>query len=61
MEGVMNWRKPSYSSGNGAECVEVADQDSSVFVRDTQDRTGPVLRFTPDAWRSFADTVKRSC
>jgi hypothetical protein len=31
-----------------------------VPVRDTQDRTGPVLRFGPAAWRRFAGQVKRS-
>jgi hypothetical protein len=61
MEDIVNWRKSSYSSSNGGECVEVADRDSRVLVRDTQDRTGSVLRFTPDVWRRFADTVKRSC
>ncbi|MGA2829636.1 MAG: DUF397 domain-containing protein [Streptosporangiaceae bacterium] len=56
----MNWRKSSYSSGNGGECVEVASLDG-VAVRDTkQDSTGPVLRFTPAAWRRFANQVKRS-
>jgi Domain of unknown function (DUF397) len=57
----MNWRKSSCSGGNGGSCVEVADNTSRVLVRDTkQDGTGPVLRFTPDAWRRFADRVKRS-
>jgi len=51
------WRKSSYS-GNGGNCVEVADHDSRVLIRDTKDRTGPMLRFTPDAWRRFADQVK---
>jgi len=59
MEVIDRWRKSSYS-GNGGECVEVADQSARVLVRDTQDRTGPVLRFTPVAWRRFADQVKRS-
>jgi hypothetical protein len=54
----LNWRKASYSSNGGAECVEVAGRDSRVLVRDTQDRTGPVLRFMPAAWREFADQVK---
>ncbi|MGH3221763.1 MAG: DUF397 domain-containing protein [Streptosporangiaceae bacterium] len=54
-----NWRKASYSGTGGSNCVEVAS-DSHVAVRDTQDRTGPVLRFTPGAWRRFADGVKRS-
>jgi hypothetical protein len=54
---VLTWVKSSYSSqGN---CVEVAARDR-VLVRDTQDRTGPVLRFTPGAWRRFAGQVKRS-
>jgi hypothetical protein len=56
---ALNWRKASYSASNGG-CVEVADHDSRVLVRDTQDRTGPALKLTPDAWRRFADQVKRS-
>jgi hypothetical protein len=56
----LNWRKASYSSNGGGECVEIADHGNRVLVRDTQDRTGPALRFTPDAWRKFADEVKRS-
>jgi hypothetical protein len=56
----LSWRKSSYSGNGGATCVEVGNADR-VLVRDTQDRTGAVLRFTPDAWRRFADRVKRSC
>jgi len=54
----LNWRKSTYS-GEG-NCVEVADHGSRVLVRDTKDRAGAVLRLTPDAWRRFADRVKRS-
>ena len=48
------WRKSSYS-GNGGDCVEVAAHDHGneagrVLVRDTKDRTGPVLRFSVAAW-----------
>jgi len=53
------WRKASYSGNGGGNCVEVG-HDKRVLVRDTQDRTGPVLAFTPDAWRRFAGQVKRS-
>ena len=63
----MNWRTSSYSSGNGGECVEVASPEGAVAVRDTkqirdtkQNGTGPVLRFSPGAWRRFASQVKRS-
>jgi Domain of unknown function (DUF397) len=53
------WRISSYSGGQG-NCVEVADHGNRVLVRDTKGRTGPVLRFSPAAWRRFADRVKRS-
>jgi hypothetical protein len=52
-----NWRKSSYSGSNGGECVEVA-ADGAVLVRDTNNRTGPVLTFTVDAWRSFISAVE---
>ena len=52
------WRKSSYTTANGGNCVEVAGQESRVLVRDTKDRTGPMLRFAPDAWCRFAERVK---
>jgi hypothetical protein len=56
----MNWRKSSYSGGNGGSCVEVANTDH-VLVRDTtQDGNGPVLTFTTAAWEAFATKVKLS-
>ena len=54
------WRTSTYSTSNGGNCIEVRAADR-VLVRDTrQAGTGPVLRFTPGAWRRFADQVKRS-
>jgi Domain of unknown function (DUF397) len=59
MEGTdLNWHKSSYSGNGGGECVEVGKADR-VLVRDTQDRTGPVLAFSVAAWERFADQVKR--
>ena len=52
------WRKSSYSTSNGGNCVEVADRESRVLVRDTKDRTGPMLHFAPYAWHRFAERVK---
>jgi Domain of unknown function (DUF397) len=52
------WRKSSYTTSNGGNCVEVAGQESRVLVRDTKDRTGPMPGFAPDAWRRFAGRVK---
>ncbi|MER7891969.1 DUF397 domain-containing protein [Micromonospora sp. NPDC094482] len=48
------WRKSSRSSGNGGDCVEVADNLPGVIgVRDSKDPTGPALIFAPTAWRAF--------
>lgn len=57
---ALKWRKASSSSNGGGNCVEVADHANCVLVRDTKKRTGPALRFSPAAWRRFADQVKRS-
>jgi len=59
MTNELSWRKSSYSGGSGGNCVEVAEHGNRVMVRDTKDRPGPVLRFTPAAWLRFADQVKR--
>jgi hypothetical protein len=55
------WRKSSYSGGNGGECVEVGAQARAdrVLVRDTRDRQGPVLGFSLQTWRQFAEQVKK--
>jgi Domain of unknown function (DUF397) len=52
------WRKSSYSGSNGSNCVEVGGSAPAVMVRDTVDRAGAVLAFTPGAWRQFAAKVK---
>jgi hypothetical protein len=56
----VTWRKSSYSGGNGGNCVEVGAPAEArhVLVRDTKDRHGPVLAFSPQAWRRFAERVK---
>ena len=53
------WRTSSYSGNGGGTCVEVGQARRGVLVRDTKDRTGPVLGFTPGVWQRFADQVKR--
>jgi hypothetical protein len=58
MAREISWRKSSYSGGQGGNCVEVADRDSRVLVRDTTDRQGPILRFTADAWKAFAKQLQ---
>ncbi|ATO15764.1 DUF397 domain-containing protein [Micromonospora sp. WMMA2032] len=46
------WRTSTRSGQS--ECVEVADNLVGVVgVRDSKDPTGPVLTFSPAAWRAF--------
>ncbi len=53
------WRK-STRSGNTGNCVEVADNlPGAVAVRDSKDRQGPVLTFTPATWKAFVEFAKR--
>jgi len=54
------WRKSSYSDNGGADCVEVGlDRGAEgVVVRDTKARSGPVLWFSPGAWRTFASRLR---
>jgi hypothetical protein len=53
------WRKASYSTGNGGNCVEVAQNlPGAVAVRDSKDPDGPELVFTPDEWRAFTAGMK---
>jgi hypothetical protein len=48
------WHVSSYSSANGGQCVEVAvNLTGVVAVRDSKDKAGPALVFTPDEWRAF--------
>lgn len=51
------WYKSTRSSGNG-NCVEVAAVDDVVGVRDSKDRSGPVLVFTASEWRAFVAGAK---
>ena len=53
------WRKSSFS-GSGNNCVEVATNlPGVVAVRDSKDRSGPVLTFTPSEWSAFIADVKK--
>ncbi|MFC9330555.1 DUF397 domain-containing protein [Kitasatospora sp. NPDC057015] len=49
----LTWFKSSHSSNEGGECVEVALTTATVHVRDSKDRGGPRLGFSPDAWTAF--------
>ncbi|MFD5461650.1 DUF397 domain-containing protein [Kitasatospora sp. NPDC127059] len=53
MNDALAWFKSSHSNTEGGACVEVALTPDSVRVRDSKDRSGPQLAFTPEAWTVF--------
>ena len=52
-----DWRKSTYSDGNGGACVEVASAQG-VMVRDTTDRGGVTLSVPAEAWQRFTATLR---
>jgi hypothetical protein len=53
-----DWIKSSLSFSNG-NCVEVAGLGGEeIGVRNSRDRGGAVLRFTPDEWDAFLGGVR---
>jgi hypothetical protein len=52
------WRKASFC-GSG-ECVEVAELNGMILMRDSKDPHGYTLRCTTDEWRSFIRAIKAS-
>jgi Domain of unknown function (DUF397) len=53
-----DWRKSSYSDGNGGACVETATGDGVILVRDTTDRAGLTLAVPAGAWERFAASLR---
>lgn len=54
----LTWRKSTYSSGNGGECVEVANHNDGILVRDTKDRGSGPLAVDAADWRRFVGQLK---
>jgi Domain of unknown function (DUF397) len=52
------WRKSSYSTGNGGQCVETGHVPGAVLVRDTTDRDGMTLSIPAAAWTTFLGTLR---
>jgi Domain of unknown function (DUF397) len=50
------WRRSSAT--DAGNCVEIAVLDGKVFTRDSHDKRGPVLAFSPSAWQTFMARTK---
>ncbi|WEH33592.1 DUF397 domain-containing protein [Streptomyces sp. AM 4-1-1] len=53
------WRKSSHSNGTGGECVEVADLDATVGIRDSKWPQGPHITVRPSAWAGFVTGLRQ--
>ena len=53
----MAWRKSTYSSTDGGQCVEVGTA-GVILVRDTADRDSGTLAFTAETWQRFVTGFK---
>jgi uncharacterized protein DUF397 len=60
IEVAVSWRKSSYSGSEGDNCVEVATCPDTVHVRDSKDREGPQLAFSPAEWTAFVEFATAS-
>ena len=49
--GQLVWKKASPC--DSGSCIEVAESDDEVRVRDSKNPEGPVLTFKPAAWKAF--------
>ncbi|MFD5965624.1 DUF397 domain-containing protein [Streptomyces sp. NPDC060311] len=49
----IQWRKSSYSSDQGGNCVEVGELPATVAVRDSKAPAGPILTLAPAAFTTF--------
>ena len=52
----LGWRKSTRC--DSASCVEVAIGSERVAVRDSKDRNGPTLMFSPAEWSAFVAGVR---
>ncbi|MDT0468249.1 DUF397 domain-containing protein [Streptomyces gibsoniae] len=47
------WRKSSYSGDTGGECVEVADLNRHIAIRDSKDPDAGALAVTSHSFTAF--------
>lgn len=50
------WHTSSRSSGGA--CVEIKKTEDKVLMRNSRDRTGPVLSFDHETFRAFIEDLK---
>jgi hypothetical protein len=53
---ALSWRKSTFSAEH--ECVEVAVNEKSIFIRDSKGGSVPLLEILADDWRIFLNGIK---
>jgi hypothetical protein len=53
--GSIAWHRSSRC--DGGTCVEVADLQTEIAIRDSKDPDGPILRFTRSEWNAFVEGI----
>ncbi|MFQ6143472.1 DUF397 domain-containing protein [Streptomyces seoulensis] len=54
---ALTWFKSSYSSPDGAACVEVAHTQRTVRVRDSKRSQSPRITFGSRQWSAFIEII----
>jgi Domain of unknown function (DUF397) len=58
IDNVLKWGKSSRCEGGA--CIEIAIQGHAILLRSSVNPDGPVLAFTPAAWRDLIASLKRT-
>lgn len=53
---LATWRKASFCASG--ECVEVAQRDGVIILRDSVQPAGHMLHYAVREWRSFVSNIK---
>jgi Domain of unknown function (DUF397) len=52
------WRKSTYSADGSGSSAEIAVLTKAVHGRDSKDKAGPTLAFSPEAWTAFVNYAR---
>jgi hypothetical protein len=55
---VAKWKKSSASEGEG-DCIEVAEQEDTVLIRDSKAPDQEIVSISTTAWMMFLATTRR--
>jgi Domain of unknown function (DUF397) len=53
------WRRSSYSTGGGNQCVEVAAFPDAIAIRDRKNLHGPMHLIHPSTFRDLTNRIKQ--